>query len=73
MCKSQGKITAANIVDHMKPHRGDPVLFFDFDNTQSLCKRCHDSHKQRAEKSGRVVGCDASGLPLDAAHHWRST
>ena len=27
---------------HIRPHRGDPVLFWDEKNWQSLCKPCHD-------------------------------
>ena len=33
---------AATVVDHIIPHRGDNTLFWDRDNWQSLCKRCHD-------------------------------
>ena len=32
----------ADTVDHIKPHRGNPDLFFDPDNLQAMCKRCHD-------------------------------
>lgn len=59
-CKSLGVITAADTVDHDKPHRGNPKLFWDIENLQSLCKSCHSSHKQRLEKSGEF-GCDESG------------
>lgn len=45
-------------------------LFWDKTNWQALCKRCHDSYKQRLEKSGTVAGCDTSGMPLDPNHHW---
>jgi 5-methylcytosine-specific restriction endonuclease McrA len=65
-----GRTVVATIVDHKVPHRGSEVLFFDEDNLQSLCKPCHDAHKQRLEKSGTVVGCDAKGIPLDRRHHW---
>lgn len=71
MCEAQGRITAATVVDHIKPHKGDRALFFDPDNLQSLCKTHHDSTKQRQEKTGRLPGCDESGVPLDAGHHWR--
>ena len=30
------------VVDHIRPHRGDPVLFWDENNWQALCKECHD-------------------------------
>lgn len=74
LCKTHlelGRTVVANTVDHEKPHRGNEGLFFDADNLQSLCKPCHDAHKQRLEKTGTVVGCDAKGIPLDTRHHWR--
>jgi len=42
---------AATVVDHIVPHRGDQVLFWDQSNWQSLCKPCHDSWKQQQENS----------------------
>ena len=48
MCKAQGRITEATVVDHIEPHRGDMDKFW-HGPFQSLCKRCHDSHKQRFE------------------------
>ena len=67
-----GQTVAAIVVDHIKPHRGDHKLFWNPDNHQSLCKSCHDRHKQRQERSGAVIGCDVDGLPIDPAHHWRA-
>lgn len=58
------------IVDHITPHRGDVALFWDRSNWQALCKSCHDSHKQRAEKGGLVGGCNAAGIPSDPRHPW---
>lgn len=71
MHQARGQVVAAEVVDHKTPHRGDESLFWDTSNHQALCKQCHDSHKQRMEKTGRVVGCDANGIPLDQGHHWR--
>ncbi|WP_295219971.1 HNH endonuclease signature motif containing protein, partial [Ruminococcus sp.] len=34
--------TAATVVDHIIPHRGDPHLMWDESNWQALCKSCHD-------------------------------
>jgi len=70
---ARAEVVAATVVDHITPHRGDMTLFWDKSNWQSLCKRCHDSHKQRLEKGGVEVGCNLSGLPLDKAHHWNKT
>jgi len=41
-CERNGKLTPATVVDHIKPHRGDAVLFWDEGNWQPLCKKCHD-------------------------------
>ena len=48
-CLSQGIVTPATVVDHIVPHRGDRALFWDENNWQPLCKRCHD----RKTGSGR--------------------
>jgi 5-methylcytosine-specific restriction endonuclease McrA len=66
----RGQVVQASVVDHVTPHRGDKQLFWDSTNWQSLCKHCHDSHKQRLEKSGKDAGCDLAGKPTDPAHHW---
>jgi 5-methylcytosine-specific restriction protein A len=42
--------TPATVVDHIRPHRGDPNLFWDKDNWQALCKQCHD--RKTAEQDG---------------------
>lgn len=31
------------IVDHVRPHQGDPLLFFNRANLAGRCKRCHDA------------------------------
>lgn len=41
-CLDKGRATPANVVDHIKPHRGDQMLFWDRANWQPLCKPCHD-------------------------------
>jgi len=66
----RGYVEPAAVVDHIVPHRGDMGLFWDSNNWQALCKQCHDSYKQRLEKSGIDAGCDANGLPIDRNHHW---
>lgn len=70
MCLQLGKYTQATVVDHLKPHRGDNKLFWNPTNHQALCKHCHDSHKQRLDKSGSLRGSDTTGVPLDKEHHW---
>jgi len=69
-CQAQGLITAASVADHVIPHRNNLELFFSPGNLQSLCKHCHDSHKQRLEKSGRVIGAAINGDPINPHSRW---
>ena len=41
------------VVDHKRPHRGDPDLFWDEDNLQAVSKEYHDRVKQSIEARGR--------------------
>ena len=41
-CAKHGIRTRATVVDHVKPHRGNWLLFIDPANLQSLCERCHN-------------------------------
>jgi 5-methylcytosine-specific restriction protein A len=38
----QGAYTPATVVDHIKPHKGNAILFWLVSNWQGLCKHCHD-------------------------------
>lgn len=49
-CKANGVIRAAEVVDHIRPHRGDRVIFWDSKNRQGLCGQCHNSIKARLER-----------------------
>ena len=51
MCYSEGKMTPATEVDHIKPHRGDHELMWSESNWQPLCHRCH-SRKTASEDGG---------------------
>lgn len=68
MCSEMNVRTAGEIVDHKTPHRGDPVLFYDFNNTQSLCKLHHDSVKKSHEMRGYDRRIGADGWPIDPEH-----
>ncbi len=71
LCETEGRTTAATVVDHIKPHKGDQTLFWDTDNWQALCGPHHNSHKQSIEKGGQGrYGCDADGRPRDPSHPW---
>ena len=41
-CRERGDVRAAEVVDHVTPHRGDQGLMWDQGNWQALCKPCHD-------------------------------
>jgi 5-methylcytosine-specific restriction endonuclease McrA len=71
-CQDRGIWRIATVVDHIIPHQGDLELFYAQSNWQPLCKRCHDSVKQREEATGRREGCDVNGVPIDPNHHWRN-
>lgn len=68
MCRAQGRVEAATVVDHKIPHRGDQKLFWDEANWQALCKPHHDATKQAEDVRGfsNEVGLD--GWPMDAKH-----
>ncbi|WP_341991858.1 HNH endonuclease signature motif containing protein [Azorhizobium sp. AG788] len=46
--------TAATVVDHVTPHKGDKRLFWSRENWQPLCKPCHDGAKQSEERRARL-------------------
>ena len=48
-CKADGKVVAASVVDHIVPHRGDSKLFWNTDNWQALCQRCHNRKTARGQ------------------------
>jgi 5-methylcytosine-specific restriction protein A len=63
MCLARGFTVAAQVVDHIKAHKGDLKLFWDRNNWQALCKLCHDKHKQRQERLDEMAAemCSADG------------
>lgn len=42
----------SEVVDHIRPHKGDVVLFWDRTNWQALTKRHHDSKTAREDGGG---------------------
>lgn len=67
-CAALGMDEEATVVDHIKPHRGDKVLFWDHDNWQALCKPCHDV-KTAVEDGG--FGRSAESRESDVASRRR--
>ena len=50
-CLRRGNTTLANVVDHIKPHKGSYRLFWEVKNHEALCKVCHD-RKTASEDMG---------------------
>ena len=64
MCSEEGRISAASVVDHIIPHKGDEALFYDQNNWQSLCSHHHSSVKQSDERS-TAPRRGADGWPIE--------
>jgi 5-methylcytosine-specific restriction protein A len=50
-CAKKNRVEPAKVVDHIVPHKGDELLFWDPSNWQSLCKHHHD-RKTASEDGG---------------------
>lgn len=64
-CLATEDVTKAEVVDHIKPHKGDHALFFNPSNLQSLCKWHHDSAKQRIERGQKAFAIGVDGYPVE--------
>lgn len=49
-CDRQGRLTPSAVVDHVRPHKGDEDWFWNQENWEAICKRCHDT-KTRMEQN----------------------
>lgn len=67
MCAAAGVTTRAIVADHLQPHRGNAVRFWN-GPFQSLCSHHHNSAKQRLERLGYSPELGADGLPVDPRH-----
>lgn len=48
-CSANGIVAAAELVDHVLPHRGDMAVFWKSDDWQALCNLCHETIKKPIE------------------------
>jgi 5-methylcytosine-specific restriction protein A len=51
-CEGEGRVVPATVVDHVRPHRGSAVLFWDKGNWQALCESCHNAKSAREQHHG---------------------
>lgn len=54
--EGEKRVTAATVVDHHIPHRGDMALFWDRSNWRAMAKECHDAKTQRETAALRGSG-----------------
>lgn len=66
-CQAIGLIVAADLVDHVEPHKGDTAKFWDTGKWQSSCRWHHDVVKQRLELMWMRGEITAADLWLDSA------
>ncbi|MCV0384880.1 MAG: HNH endonuclease [Nitrobacter sp.] len=66
-CKAEGRVTATAVVDHVLPHRGDMVLFWDQDRWQPSCQFHHSVVKQQLEHMFDRGALPEAELWLDSA------
>lgn len=67
-CAAQGRVTAAELVDHIVPHASGAAPFWPDEHTDphahfaSCCRACHDGPKQSAERAAVRRGIDVRVL-----------
>jgi 5-methylcytosine-specific restriction protein A len=61
-----GRLEPAVLVDHVVPHKGDPVLMWDEGNWQASCRWHHDQVKQILERLFDQNRLAAADLRLDS-------
>ena len=63
-CRAEGRVVAAEQVDHVIPHRGDRALFNDSEgNWQALCRAC-GGRKSASERLG-LAHTSHNSLPVN--------
>jgi len=70
MCLSENVVKAAECVDHVLPHRGDPKLFW-FGEIRALCTHHHASLKARIESGKPIIRIGVDGYPIDETQELR--
>ena len=60
-CRARGRVVQATVVDHVVPHRGDQLLFWDESNWSPSCKLCHDGQDRARGSLGLTVSRPPGG------------
>ncbi len=60
-CESNGLVRAADLVDHIKPAKEFPELFFSWKNLRSLCHDCHNRIGEKVRTTKGEGGSNPSG------------
>jgi 5-methylcytosine-specific restriction enzyme A len=53
-CEAEGRVTVAQVVDHLVAVVDDPSRRLDWSNLRSLCKSCHDRHTAKTRGWGKA-------------------
>ncbi len=72
-CEAVGRIEATTVTDHVVPHKGDMVLFWDRTRWQPACGWHHDVVKQRLEAMYAAGEIGEEALRLDSPEAVRLT
>lgn len=67
-CEAAGLIVAAEVTDHVIPHKGDRALFWSRTNWQPACRWHHDAVKQRLEQLYAAGKIGPAELVLTSAY-----
>jgi 5-methylcytosine-specific restriction protein A len=65
-CQAVGRVVAAEVVDHIVPHKGDHRLLWDATNWQPACGWHHSVVKQQLELLWSAGSLPATALRLDS-------
>lgn len=66
-CFALGRIVPATVVDHIEPHKGDQVKFWDPTNLQSACDWHHNVIKAKLEQQYASGKLQLGDLKLDSS------
>lgn len=48
-CHAKGRVREATVVDHIIPHKGNRIKFWDETNWQPMCSTCHSAKTARED------------------------